>query len=113
TAAMRDAVAVVCHGGPATICQARAVGHVPIVVPRRSSLGEHVDDHQVRFGSWMADRGTITLVLSEVELREALDKALADPTSVRIPPGEEPGVDASALFGDLVDVVTRPRQRER
>ena len=39
-ALMSEATAVVCHGGPGTIMAAREAGHVPIVVPRRSDLGE-------------------------------------------------------------------------
>ena len=38
TALMAEASAVVCHGGPATIMEARSVGHVPIVVPRNPAL---------------------------------------------------------------------------
>ncbi len=48
--AFRDAMArarvVVVHGGLATRHEARALGRVPVVVPRRADLGEHVDDHQ-------------------------------------------------------------------
>jgi UDP-N-acetylglucosamine transferase subunit ALG13 len=67
-AAMRDAAAVVCHGGPGTILGARHMGTVPIVVPRRRRLGEHVDDHQVAFSRPAAfrarfeHRGTATAV---------------------------------------------------
>jgi UDP-N-acetylglucosamine transferase subunit ALG13 len=54
--AMRRARIVVCHGGPATIFEAVAAGHVPIVVPRDPRRGEHVDDHQVRFVRRIASR---------------------------------------------------------
>lgn len=46
---MREARVVVLHGGSSSFLQARALGRVPIVVPRRPEHGEHVDDHQVRF----------------------------------------------------------------
>src|SRR5438105_268964 len=36
---MSRAVAVVCHGGPATIMDARRLGRVPIVVPRSADIG--------------------------------------------------------------------------
>ena len=52
-AAMSSAIAVVCHGGPATIMDARRLGRVPIVVPRSADLGEHVDNHQQRFARRM------------------------------------------------------------
>lgn len=48
-ALLRDARVVVLHGGSSSFLQARALGRVPIVVPRRPEHGEHVDDHQVRF----------------------------------------------------------------
>lgn len=53
---MGRARVVVTHGGPASIMQALAHGKVPIVVPRQSAFGEHVDDHQVRFARRIADR---------------------------------------------------------
>lgn len=55
-AAMREARIVVCHGGPATIFEAVACGHVPIVVPRDPRHREHVDDHQLRFVRRIASR---------------------------------------------------------
>lgn len=58
---MINADVVVCHGGPATIVEARSAGHRPVVVPRRHGLGEHVDDHQVRFARWMAAREQVVL----------------------------------------------------
>ena len=44
-AMIRRADAIVCHGGPSTIMEARRAGVVPVVIPRDSTLGEHVDDH--------------------------------------------------------------------
>jgi len=43
--AMERATVVVCHGGPATITEARRHGRLPICVPRDPSRGEHVDNH--------------------------------------------------------------------
>lgn len=47
TAWMREARVVILHGGSSSFLEARALGRVPIVVPRRAAHGEHVDDHQV------------------------------------------------------------------
>lgn len=47
---------VVTHGGAATIDQVLHAGRVPIVVPRRASYGEHVDDHQVQLLRRFGDR---------------------------------------------------------
>lgn len=87
-AAMAGADAVVAQGGPAGIMDARGVGRLPVVVPRRGSLGEHVDDHQVQFTAWMAERGLVRLAADEAELHALLDRAVEDPTTFQIPPDD-------------------------
>lgn len=85
---LREAAAVVCHGGPGTIQEARRAGFVPIVVPRESARGEHVDDHQVHFTKRAADAGEAHVVRTEQALRELLDQALQDTERFRAaPPG--------------------------
>ena len=81
-AAVRDAPAVVCHGGPGSIMLATYHGKRPIVVARRKELGEHVDDHQVLFTRRLAEAGEIDLVESEEELRLLLDARLAGAVEV-------------------------------
>jgi UDP-N-acetylglucosamine transferase subunit ALG13 len=109
---MRASTVIVTHGGPATIMEARAYGRLPVVVPRRPDLGEHVDDHQIRFSRWMAGRGQVLLAETEEELRRQLDLAFADPTSARIG-HDDPDIEASVQrFGGLVDaLVARRRAR--
>jgi UDP-N-acetylglucosamine transferase subunit ALG13 len=109
-AAIAVAVAVVCHGGPATIMQARHAGLVPLVVPRRPELGEHVDGHQLRFTSWMAKRAQVVCVESEVELHTALDKAVASPPE-RFAATDAAVREVSERFGALVDGVAPYRPR--
>lgn len=65
-ASMKEARIVVTHGGPASIMQALSHGKVPIVAPRQSAFGEHVDDHQVRFASKIADRVLVLLDVAEL-----------------------------------------------
>lgn len=102
-AAMAGADAVVAQGGPGGIMDARSVGHRPVVVPRRGTLGEHVDDHQVTFAAWMADRDLVSLATSAEELGDHLDRAMADPGWLRIPP--DAGATASTInaFAAIVD----------
>jgi UDP-N-acetylglucosamine transferase subunit ALG13 len=64
--AMRQADVVITHGGPASIMQALALGKVPIVVPRQSKFGEHVDDHQCRFAARVAERVIVVLDIAEL-----------------------------------------------
>lgn len=78
-AALTGATAVVCHGGPGTIMMALGAGKKPIVVPRTSALGEHVDEHQVVFTRRLAEAGTIWLAESEDRFRQLLASVVADP----------------------------------
>jgi UDP-N-acetylglucosamine transferase subunit ALG13 len=76
-ALVRDAIAVVSHGGPGTIMLAVYLGKKPIVVPRQSSLGEHVDDHQVRFARRLAAKNEIELAETKEHFYELLDRAVS------------------------------------
>lgn len=75
-----DADVVVTHGGPATIMDARQTGHIPVVLPRRPELGEHVDNHQLLFTARLAESGQIHLAKNYEDLDQHLVRALADAT---------------------------------
>jgi len=109
-AAMRDAAAVVCHGGPGTILGARHMGAVPIVVPRQHRLGEHVDDHQVAFSRRLAAEGSVFLAETEADLHELLDRVGAEPAAFRAPAEHRGTAAAVRAFERLVDdlVAGRP-----
>lgn len=72
---MSQADVVITHGGPGSIFGALAEGRIPVVVPRQSSAGEHVDDHQIRFATWLATRREIITVLDVGDLAGAIDAA--------------------------------------
>ena len=113
-AAMASAAAVVCHGGPGTILGARRAGAVPIVVPRRQRLGEHVDDHQVAFARRLAAQGgRVHLAETEADLHRLLDRVAADPAAFRSGPEDRATATAVREFGRLVDglVGRRPSPR--
>jgi UDP-N-acetylglucosamine transferase subunit ALG13 len=61
-AQLSEATAVVCHGGPSTIMEARAAGHTPIVAARDPARGEHVDGHQQRFVARIARDAIVVAV---------------------------------------------------
>jgi UDP-N-acetylglucosamine transferase subunit ALG13 len=109
-AAMRDAAAVVCHGGPGTILGARHMGAVPIVVPRQHRLGEHVDDHQVAFSHRLAAEGSVFLAETEADLHGLLDRVAAEPAAFRAPSEDRGTATAVRAFERLVDdlVAGRP-----
>lgn len=108
-AAMAEAAIVVCHGGPATITEARRTGHLPIVAPRDPAAGEHVDDHQLRFTRHLSESRLIACCMSEGEFRTALDSALAEPTRFRFArpsdaaDGAAPVAEAVRRAGELID----------
>ena len=97
---MRDADAVVCHGGPGTISLAQSVGRRPIVVARDPALGEHVDDHQMRYTARLANDGEIDTARSLDELVEML--SVPRPTQ-DVVDHDEAVAAAVAEFGSLVD----------
>ncbi|HVQ86806.1 MAG TPA: glycosyltransferase [Actinomycetes bacterium] len=70
-----QADAVICHGGPATITEARRAGHLPICVPRDPNRGEHVDQHQLRFAQRLDDEGVVITVNSTDQLSDAVSTA--------------------------------------
>jgi UDP-N-acetylglucosamine transferase subunit ALG13 len=77
--AMSRATVVVCHGGPATISEARRHGKLPICMPRDPERGEHVDNHQQLFARRMGSAGVVRLAEAEGDLRAALDEAIGHP----------------------------------
>lgn len=72
----QSANAIITHGGPASVALALSAGHSPVVVPRNPALREHVDDHQLRFAAWLAERRGITVVLEMDALGDAVRTAL-------------------------------------
>lgn len=58
----RRADVVITHAGVGSILCARREGHVPLVVPRRHDLGEHVDDHQAELTRALEANGSVIAV---------------------------------------------------
>jgi UDP-N-acetylglucosamine--N-acetylmuramyl-(pentapeptide) pyrophosphoryl-undecaprenol N-acetylglucosamine transferase len=83
--AVRSAEVVVCHGGAGIISSALAAARRPIVVPRRASLGEHVDDHQYQLTRKLADWGLVVAVEERVTAAdiEAARRPVEVPSEIR------------------------------
>jgi UDP-N-acetylglucosamine transferase subunit ALG13 len=75
--ALNTAAIVVTQGGPATIMEARAAGHLPISLPRKPELAEQVDGHQLRFARMLRAEGLAVVCETEAEFRAAMDCAVA------------------------------------
>jgi UDP-N-acetylglucosamine transferase subunit ALG13 len=87
--ALRRAAVVVTHAGPGTISEARSLGVPCVVVPRDPALGEHVDDHQLRYAARLTDDAGVRVARTAEELVTHVRDLLA-PTS-----GPEPAPGAS------------------
>jgi UDP-N-acetylglucosamine transferase subunit ALG13 len=110
---LASATAVVSHGGPGTIAAARAAGRLPIVVARDPQRGEHVDDHQIRFVAAAARAGEVRVASDAEALAAELDRAVADPSTMRVPAGSRDVAATVERFGTLVDRLVEPRPTAR
>lgn len=114
--AMTEADLVVCHGGPATITEARRHERLPIVVPRDPAFHEHVDDHQQLFARRLGAAGMVRLAETEADLVEALDKGVADPGAYHLtadPDRPDPRVAAAVAVGRIVEGLVHARRAPR
>jgi UDP-N-acetylglucosamine transferase subunit ALG13 len=111
-ALMAEARAVVSSGGPATLAEARQLGHRPVAVPRLTALGEAVDDHQRAFTTRLHDLGYVLQAETEAAFRMALDTALDTP---RIAPaiGELAPVTTITRIGELIEATASNSRRSR
>lgn len=69
---VRKASVVVTHAGAGSTLLCIQQEKLPIVVPRRSRLGEHVDEHQVQFAERLDRTGLATAVYDVGELGGAI-----------------------------------------
>lgn len=101
------ASAVITHGGPSTVMDARMAGRLPIVVARDPDFGEHVDGHQMRFARHLRRHRTAVVVDNADDLFSAINRALNDPSAFSV------NVDTQAAegvvgFGSVVNDLIRP-----
>lgn len=59
---MKEARVVVTHGGAGSLLTALECGRTVLAVPRRASLGEHVDDHQLELCVALEEAGLIRVL---------------------------------------------------
>lgn len=74
---LKDCDVAVCHGGSGAIHDAMVTGHVPVVVPRRRHLAEHVNDHQLEIAAALERAGRAVVVHDLGELEEAIERGRA------------------------------------
>lgn len=98
---------VVVHAGTGTIRDALALGHVPVVVPRRAAHGEHVNDHQVEIAAALGAR---IVVCDRPEDPAALDLAIAQARGRRTAAPTLPGEALRQALRERI-AATRPSAR--
>jgi UDP-N-acetylglucosamine transferase subunit ALG13 len=104
-ALMAEARAVVSSGGPATLSEARRLGHRPVAVPRLAAFDEVVDDHQRSFTRRLHNLGLVVQAETEIDFRLAVSAALDTP---KIVPSASPAPSAAiARVGALIDTTSQ------
>jgi UDP-N-acetylglucosamine transferase subunit ALG13 len=71
---MLAAKAIVAHAGMGTILTALEMGKPLLVMPRRASLGEHRNEHQLATAHRFAELGIVKVAFDEQELPLRLDE---------------------------------------
>lgn len=102
---IRDATVVILHGGAGSIIHACQAGKVPIVMPRLSKFGEHVDDHQLEFVCELDRLGKVVMVGDQQELTVAVAQVQAAETSSAEEKVKKPPL-IDLLIKDLRDIET-------
>lgn len=83
TEAMREADVVVSHAGVGTALAVLETGKLPLLVPRRLSLGEHVDDHQIQLAQELGGHGlALTVEADAVRYEDLLEAAAGCATTI-------------------------------
>ena len=88
----REAEKVITHAGVGSVLCATREGHVPLVVPRRHDLGEHVDEHQAELTRALEAGGRVIGVWETGELPALLASA---PARTAAPERGEPPLAAA------------------
>ena len=83
---------VISHAGMGSIITALELGKRIIVMPRRASLGEHRNEHQLATAKRFAEQGRIMVALTEQELVDKLDLVQVLDETERLSAQASPGL---------------------
>lgn len=86
-AAVREADVVITHAGVGAAITALEAGKHPILIPRRVSHREHIDDHQIQVARELERRGLATVRYPDtLEVGDLLDASIRSTLSITPPP---------------------------
>lgn len=71
----RSADVVITHGGVGSILSALRGGTCPVVVPRLSRLGEHIDDHQSELSRVLEKRGVVVVARPGDDIKSCIQES--------------------------------------
>lgn len=107
--ALMTARVAVSHGGPGSIFECRNQGLLPVVVPRSSALGEHVDDHQMLFTRRLERMGLIERAEDYEDFKVAMDRAWERPRTTLDRVDEVAVTETSQRLEGLVESALQKR----
>lgn len=76
-AAARSADVVVTHAGVGSILMVLRSGACPVVIPRMSERGEHIDDHQIELSRVLEERGLVVVARPGDDIGHCISQAAA------------------------------------
>jgi UDP-N-acetylglucosamine transferase subunit ALG13 len=86
-ARIREADVVIAHAGVGSALEVLMAGKLPILVPRRASHGEHVDDHQAQIAAELASRNlALTCEADGLRPEHLVAAAAASVARLQVPP---------------------------
>ncbi|PPD12382.1 glycosyltransferase [Methylophilus sp.] len=71
---MREAELIVSHAGMGSVLTALRYQRPILIMPRKASLGEHRNEHQLATARWLDNRPGVTVCWEESELPSLLDR---------------------------------------
>ena len=74
---VHDAELLIMHAGAGSVVHAVGAGKIPVIMPRRTAYGEHVNDHQVEFAQALAAAGKVVVVENPDDLERGVEEAMA------------------------------------
>jgi UDP-N-acetylglucosamine transferase subunit ALG13 len=70
---MRDASLIVAHAGMGSVLAALSLRKPIVILPRRGSLAEHRNDHQMATARWLEGRAGVFVAWETSDLAQLLD----------------------------------------
>lgn len=74
---IRVADLVIMHAGAGSVIHAIHQGKVPVVMPRRAELGEHINNHQLELARTLSSLGKVVVAENDSEIVDAAKRAIA------------------------------------